>query len=101
MDAINDCAEVEVQYIKVRCRPKRFPCPTCGKRGRRKGKLNRQVRTIAYQEVVYLDIDYAEYRSRCGCCKTFCSTPENLVAVRRKNRVLCKPLSLQCPFQFN
>ena len=33
---------------------------------------------FSYQKVVYLDIDYAEYRSYCDCCKTFCSTPEGV-----------------------
>jgi transposase-like protein len=70
-----ECAAPRV--IKVRCCPQTFPCPTCGKRGRRKNKtpLCRQVRTIAYREVVFLEIEYAEYRARCDCCKTFRSSP--------------------------
>jgi hypothetical protein len=36
------------------------------------------VRTIAYHEIVYLEIEYAEYRARCNCCKTFRSSPEGV-----------------------
>jgi len=35
----------------------------------------RQVRTIAYGQVVYLNITYAEYRAQCDCCNTFRSSP--------------------------
>jgi transposase-like protein len=38
----------------------------------------RRVRTIAYQQVVYLEIIAAEYRADCGCCKTFRSHPEGV-----------------------
>src|SRR5215211_6775756 len=33
------------------------------------------VRTIAYKQVVFLDVTYGEYRARCGCCTTFRTTP--------------------------
>jgi transposase-like protein len=33
------------------------------------------VRTIAYKQIVYLEIEYAEYRARCNCCKTYRSSP--------------------------
>jgi hypothetical protein len=61
--------------IPVRCAPSKAPCPTCGKPGRRKTVHNRQVRTIAYKQVVFLDITYGEYRARCECCTTFRTTP--------------------------
>jgi hypothetical protein len=43
-----------VRTVPVHC----APCPTCGKLGRRKATHNRQVRTIAYKQVVFLDITY-------------------------------------------
>jgi transposase-like protein len=71
-----EAAEVEVRYVQVRCCAKTAPCPTCGKRGRRKQVLpTRLVRTIAYKQVVYLEIAAAEYHAKCGCCKTFRSHP--------------------------
>jgi transposase-like protein len=75
MDASIDGLDAKVHYEKVSCCPKYFPCPHCGKLGKRKQRLDRQVRSIAYGKVVYLDITYAEYRARCDCCKTFRSTP--------------------------
>src|SRR5918993_895546 len=64
-----------VRTIPVHCAPRKAPCPTCGKLGRRKPPHNRQVRTIAYKQVVFLDVTYGEYRPRCGCCTTFRTTP--------------------------
>jgi hypothetical protein len=63
-----------VRTIPVRCAPCKAPCPKCGRLGRRKAIHNRQVRTIAYKQVVYLDITYGEYRARCSCCTTFRTT---------------------------
>jgi transposase len=59
----------------VRCVPKTHPCPGCGKRGRRKRLLRRRIRSLAYRQVAYLDVHYAEYRCRCRCRKSFRSWP--------------------------
>src|SRR5947209_19440620 len=59
----------------VCCAPKTHPCPTCGKRGRRKRALYRRIRSLAYRQVAYLDVHYAEYRARCSCRKYFRSWP--------------------------
>jgi hypothetical protein len=59
----------------VRCAPKSHPCPRCGRRGRRKRSLHRRIRSLAYRQEAYLDVHYAEYQARCGCCKSFRSWP--------------------------
>lgn len=59
----------------VRRAPKTHPCPTCGRRGRRKRRLHRRIHTLAYRQEAFLDVHYAEYRSRCGCRKYFRSWP--------------------------
>ncbi|MBY0460339.1 MAG: transposase [Gemmataceae bacterium] len=59
----------------VRCAPKTHPCPSCGQRGRRKRLLRRRIRSLGYRQVAYLDLHYAEYQARCGCCKSFRSWP--------------------------
>jgi transposase-like protein len=64
-----------VRTIPVKYAPSQAPCPTCGKPGKRKDILHRQVRTIAYKQIVYLDVTYGEYRARCDCCTTFRTTP--------------------------
>jgi hypothetical protein len=33
------------------------------------------VRTLAYRRVAWLEVTYAEYRARCGCCKYFRTWP--------------------------
>ena len=67
-----------VRTIPLRCAPGKAPCPKCGKLGRRKAIHNRTVRTIAYKQVVFLDITYGEYRAGCACGKTFRTTPPDV-----------------------
>ena len=64
-----------VRTLPVRCAPRKAPCPGYGKLGNRKAIHHRRVRTIAYKQVVFLDITYGEYRARCRCCTTFRTTP--------------------------
>lgn len=64
-----------VRTLPVRCVPRKAPCPRCGKLGNRKAIHHRRVRTIAYKQVVFLDVTYGEYRARCHCCRTFGTTP--------------------------
>jgi len=79
-DAGMEACQPEVVRIKVGCCPKKAPCPKCGKLGKRiRRPLQRSVRSIAYQKIVYLDITYGEYRARCGCCKTFRTHPPDVV----------------------
>jgi transposase-like protein len=67
-----------VRTILTRCAPAKAPCPRCGKLGRRKATRHRLVRTLAYKQVVFLDVTYGEYRARCSCRKTFCTTPPDV-----------------------
>jgi hypothetical protein len=65
-----------VQQVRVvRCAPKTHPCPTCGKRGRRKRLLKRRIRSLAYRQEAWLEVRYAEYKARCACRKSFRSWP--------------------------
>jgi hypothetical protein len=66
-------------FIPVDCAPKKAPCPKCGKHGRRKRKVIRKVRTVAFKSIAYLDITCGEYAARCNCCKTFRNTPEGVL----------------------
>jgi hypothetical protein len=63
------------QVRVVRCAPRSHPCPQCGCRGHRKRTLHRRIRSLAYRQVAYLDVHYAEYQARCSCCKSFRSWP--------------------------
>ena len=60
-------------------RPKKAPCPQCGKLGKRKRTCTREVRTVAYKAVAYLKITYGEYTAQCQCCTTFRNTPEGVL----------------------
>jgi Transposase len=65
------------KVVPVRCRPKTYPCPTCGRRGHRKRRLDRYVRSLDYGRVLWLHVFYAEYTARCNCCKSFRSWVPN------------------------
>jgi transposase-like protein len=64
----------------VRCAPRNHPCPRCGTHGRRKRPLCRRIRSLAYRQVAYLDVHYAEYQARCSCCRYFRSWPLDVPA---------------------
>ncbi len=67
--------------IPVHCAPKKAPCPKCGKHGRRKRKLPpRRVRTVVSKAVAFLEILCGVSQARCGCCKTFRNTPEDVLS---------------------
>lgn len=72
-------AKAPVRVIPVRCAPKKAPCPSCGKLGRRKRTHQRDVRTIAYKEIAVLRITYGEYESHCDCCKSFRTHPDDVL----------------------
>jgi Transposase len=63
---------------RIRQAPTRAPCPTCGRRGRRKRILRRRLRTLAYHRAAWLDVTYAEYQARCRCRKFFRTWPLNV-----------------------
>jgi Transposase len=67
------------KVVSVRCQPVAYPCPTCGRRGHRKRRRDRFVRSLAYGCVLWLHVCYAEYTARCACCKSFRSCPANIV----------------------
>jgi hypothetical protein len=67
------------QIVSIRCQPVAYPCPTCGRRGHRKRRRDRFVRSLAYGCVLWLHVFYAEYTARCACRKSFRSCPPNIV----------------------
>jgi hypothetical protein len=60
-----------VRVLRRQCAPQTYPCPRCGRRGRRKGTHTRRLRDLAYREILLIELTVGEYRARCGCCKTF------------------------------
>src|SRR5690348_10379545 len=92
------------KVVPVRCQPKTYPCPTCGRRGHRKRRLNRFVRSLDYGRVLWLHVFYAEYTSRCDCRKSFRSwVPDScpradyddLVRLAVLNRILDDGLNVE------
>jgi Transposase len=92
------------KVIPVRCQPKTFPCPTCGRHGRRKRRHDRYVRSLALGQVVWWHVFYAEYTARCTCRKSFrswvsCCCPkadyDNLVREAVLNRILDDGLNVE------
>jgi hypothetical protein len=92
------------QVRVVRCAPRKHPCPRCGRHGRRKRPLFRRIRSLAYRQVAYLDVHYAEYQARCSCCRFFRSWPldvlpkagyDGLVRTAVLDRILDDGLNIQ------
>jgi Transposase len=92
------------KVVAVRCRPKTYPCPRCGRRGHRKRRLDRYVRSLEYGRPLWLHVFYAEYTARCTCCKSFRSwVPQccpkadydNLVRQAVLNRILDDGLNVE------
>ena len=73
-----DAIQPRVRVVRKRCAPKTFPCPLCGKTGRRKDTHTRPVRDIAFGEIVVINLTVGEYRARCHCCKTFRSQVDGI-----------------------
>lgn len=67
-----------VRIVRRSRAPKTYPCPRCGKRGRRKDTHTRRVRGIAYGQIVFIEVTVGEYRAACTCCKTFRSHVEGI-----------------------
>jgi hypothetical protein len=92
------------KVVPLRCQPKTYPCPTCGCKGHRRHKYDRFVRSLAYGQVLWLHVFYAEYTARCDCRKYFRSCPpgvcpkaeyDNLIKEAVLNRILDDGLNVQ------
>jgi hypothetical protein len=92
------------KVVQVRCQPKTYPCPTCGRRGHRRHKYDRFVRSLALGQALWLHVFYAEYTARCSCRKYFRSCPpqacpkaeyDNLVRQAVLNRILDDGLNVE------
>jgi hypothetical protein len=92
------------KVVAVRCQPKTYPCPSCGRHGHRKRRLDRFIRSLEYGRVLWLHVFYAEYTARCNCRKSFRSwVPnscpkadyDNLVREAVLNRILDDGLNVQ------
>jgi hypothetical protein len=73
-----DAVQPRVRVVHRRCAPKTYPCPHCGKPGRRKQTHQRRIRDLAYGEILLVDLAIGEYRARCRCCKTFRAQVEGI-----------------------
>src|ERR1700722_6518232 len=67
------------KVVAVRCQPKSYPCPTCGRRGHRQRRLDRFVRSLDWGKPLWLHVFYAEYTARCDCRKSFRSFPDGII----------------------
>ena len=74
-----DAVAPTVLDIPVWCAPKKAPCPTCGRLGKRLRTGQRDVRTLAYRQIARLQITYGEYQASCACCTTFRTSPQGVV----------------------
>lgn len=62
---------VREKVERIRRAPLYWPCPLCGKKGKRKTTVVRQLRGIALGYAVLVLATVGVYRARCACRKTF------------------------------
>ena len=72
------------RVVKKRRAPKRWPCPVCGKPGRRERTRTYTVRHLAHKEPVAWEVTVGVYRAKCGCRRTFMRKVEGGVMPVRK-----------------
>lgn len=60
--------DVEYQSVK----PKHYPCPQCGKKGKRKHVITRRIAHVAaLNRRSWIVADVGVYKARCACCTYF------------------------------
>jgi len=75
MDATIIGKEAVIVQKKSYC-PKTYPCPKCGKKGKRRQKIIRYVRDIAYGRISIIELTLGVYQVNCECSRTFRSVPD-------------------------
>ena len=71
-------ADAPTRSIKIKFAPRKMPCAKCGALARRKRIRNRKVRSLAFKETLWLEVQYGEYIAKCECCVSFHSCPEGI-----------------------
>ena len=63
----------QADYIEYKyARPKFYPCPQCGKKGKRQEVIERKVKHIGpVNRPSFIVAKVGVYKARCGCCKYF------------------------------
>ncbi len=51
------------------CAPKTWPCPVCGRPGRRERTLTRWARHLAHGRQAWWKLTFGVYRAKCACCR--------------------------------
>jgi Transposase len=96
------------RVTRIRQAPKTAPCPHCGRHAPRQRLLHRRVRSLAYRQVAWLHVTYAEYRCRGRCRNYFRTWPLDVppkadydAAVRRAvlDRLLLDGLNVERTLQ--
>ncbi len=71
---MKEVLEPNAIIVRKTCAPRKYPCPTCGKKGRRQFIKSRFVRHLAQSQPLYWEVVTGVYKARCRCCKFFSST---------------------------
>jgi transposase len=75
---VKEVLESNAKIVRKVCAPRKYPCPTCGKKGRRQFIKSRFVRHLAPTQPLYWEVVIGVYKARCQCCKFFSSTVEGV-----------------------
>ena len=59
----------EVAYQSIK--PKQYPCPQCGRKGKRKHVVTQRIAHVAALNGGWIVAEVGVYKARCACCKYF------------------------------
>lgn len=54
-----------------RCAPRSWPCPHCGRHGRRERTRTYRVHHLAQGRTAFWDLTVGVYKAKCRCCRQF------------------------------
>jgi hypothetical protein len=72
------------RVVKRRRAPRKWPCPVCGKPGRRERERTYTVRHLAHKEPVVWEVTVGVHRAKCSCRRTFMRKVDGRVMPVRK-----------------
>jgi hypothetical protein len=59
----------EPLIVRKHVAPRTWPCPVCGKKGRRERKHSFRVRHLAHKRPCFWDVTVGVYKAKCSCCR--------------------------------
>ncbi len=71
--------------VRKQCAPRTWPCPVCGKKGRRERERTYRVRHLAHKRPAFWEVTVGVYKAKCSCRRTIMREVKgHLIPVRKR-----------------